>query len=115
MEALSLWRRANLSVGLGGDRTEIVRVEALSCAWRRANLSRTLCRDHACRSALALAPFEFALTPNPLRKSSASKRSRCGAERICLDLSEPSAEIVCVEELSLWRRANFLAFAANGL
>ena len=35
-----------------------------------------------------------------------SKRSRCGAVRICLDLGEPSAEILRVEALSLWRRAN---------
>ena len=37
-----------------------------------------------------------------------SKRSRCGAVRICLSLGEPSAEIVPVEALSLWRRAIFL-------
>ena len=29
-----------------------------------------------------------------------SKRSRCGAVRICLDLGEPSAEIVRVEALA---------------
>ena len=45
---------------------------------------------------------------DPLRGSCASKRSRCGAVRICLSLGEPSAEIVCVEALSLWRRAIFL-------
>ena len=37
-----------------------------------------------------------------------SDRSRCGAVRICLDLGEPSAEILRVEALSLWRRAIFL-------
>ena len=37
-----------------------------------------------------------------------SKRSRCGAVRICLSLGEPSAEIVRVEALSLWRRAIFI-------
>ena len=40
---------------------EIVRVEALSL-WRRANSSksrRTLSGDHACRSALAVAPCDF--------------------------------------------------------
>ena len=37
-----------------------------------------------------------------------SKRSRCGAVRICLEPDEPSAEIVRVEALSLWRRAFFL-------
>ena len=45
---------------------------------------------------------------DPLRRSCASKRSRCGAVRICLSLGEPSAEIVRVEALSLWRRAVFL-------
>ena len=50
---------------------------------------------------------KFVLSPmNPLRGSCVSKRSRCGAVRICLDLGEPSAEIVRVEALSLWRRAN---------
>ena len=45
---------------------------------------------------------------DPLRGSCASKRSRCGAVRICLSVGEPSAEIVRVEALSLWRRAIFL-------
>ena len=93
----------------GEPSAEIARVEALSL-WRRANLSwsrRTLCGDPACRSALAVAPCEFILSAaNPLRRSCVSKRSRCGAVRICLDLGEPSAEILRVEALSLWRRAN---------
>ena len=95
----------------GEPSAEIVRVEALSL-WRRANLSwsrRTLCGDPACRSALAVAPCEFVLTlANPLRRSCASDRSRCGAVRICLGRGEPSAEIVRVGSLSLWRRAIFL-------
>ena len=45
---------------------------------------------------------------DPLRRSCASKRSCCGAVRVCLSLGEPSAEIVRVEALSLWRRAIFL-------
>ena len=45
---------------------------------------------------------------DPLRRSCASKRSRCGAVRICFSLGEPSADIVRVEVLSLWRRAIFL-------
>ena len=45
---------------------------------------------------------------DPLRRSCASKRSRCGAVRICLSLGEPSAGIVRVEAVSLWRRAIFL-------
>ena len=66
-----------------------------------------LCGDRACRSALAVAPCEFVLSPmNPLRGSCVSKRSRCGAVRICLERGEPSAGIVRVEALSLWRRAN---------
>ena len=45
---------------------------------------------------------------DPLRGSCVSKRSRCGAVRICPSLGEPSAEIARVEALSLWRRAFFL-------
>ena len=45
---------------------------------------------------------------DPLRRSCASKRSRCGAVRICLSLGEPSAENVRVEALLLRRRAFFL-------
>ena len=45
---------------------------------------------------------------NPLRRSCVSKRSRRGAVRILLNLGEPSAEIVRVEALSLWRRAILL-------
>ena len=45
---------------------------------------------------------------DPLQRSCASKRSRCGAVRICLSLGEPSAETVRVEALSLWRCAIFL-------
>ena len=44
----------------------------------------------------------------PLRRSCVSKCSRCGAARILLSLGEPSAEIVRVEALSLWRRAVLL-------
>ena len=48
---------------------------------------------------------EFVLTAaNPLRRSCVSKGSRCGAVRP--ELGEPSAEIVRVEALSLWRCAN---------
>ena len=45
---------------------------------------------------------------NPLRRSCVSKRSRCGAVPLLLSLGEPSAEIVRVEALSLWRRAILL-------
>ena len=33
--------------------------------------------------------------------------------RICLELGEPSAEIVRVETPSLWRRANFLGLSGD--
>ena len=45
---------------------------------------------------------------DPLRRSCASKPSRCGAVRICLSLGDPSTEIVRVETFLLWRRAIFL-------
>ena len=50
----------------------------------------------------------------PLRGSCVSKCSRCGAVRILLSLGEPSAEIVRVEALSLWRRAIFTGAASAG-
>ena len=54
-----------------------------------------------------VAPCELVLSSaNSLRRLCASKRSRCGAVQMCLELGEPSAEIVRVEALSLWRRAN---------
>ena len=43
---------------------------------------------------------------NPLRRLCVSKRSRCGAVRMCLELGEPFAEILRVKALSLWRRAS---------
>ena len=46
---------------------------------------------------------------NPLRGSCVSERSRCGAVQIFYVADEPSAGIVRVEVLSLWRRANFKA------
>ena len=57
-----------------------------------------------------MAPCEFQFSPtNPLlRGSCVSERSRCGAVQIFYVACEPSAEIVCVGPLSLWRRANFL-------
>ena len=45
---------------------------------------------------------------NRLRGSAWSKRSRCGAVRICEVPDEPSAGIVRVEVLPLRRRANLL-------
>ena len=73
-----------ICLDLGEPSAEILRVEALSL-WRRANLSwsrRALCGDRACRIALAVAPCASVLSPmNPLRRSCVSKRSRCGAVR----------------------------------
>ena len=90
---------------------EIVRVESLSL-WRRANFKarrRTLCGDCACRIALAVAPCESQSSrTNPLRRLCVSDRSRCGAVRTFYVADKPSAEIVRVESLSLWRRANFI-------
>ena len=101
--------------------------------WRRANSScprRTLCRDPACRSSLAVAPCKCVLlsanhpacrsalavapcecvllSANPVRRSCLSRRSRCGAARMRLALGEPSAEILLVQALLLWRRSVFL-------
>ena len=56
-----------------------------------------------------MAPCEFQSSPtNPLRGSCVSGRSRCGAVRISKLADEPSAGIVRVGALSLWRRENFL-------
>ena len=79
-----------------------------SCA-KSSCSRRTLCGDPACRSAVAVAPCKFVLSSaNPLRRSRVSKRSRCGAVRMRLALDEPSAEMLRVEALSLWRRSIFL-------
>ena len=89
-----------------------VRVESLSL-WRRANSKArlpTLCGDRVCRIALVVAPCEFSTSfANPRRGSCLSNRSRCGAARILKLVSQPSAGIVRVESLSMWRRANLKA------
>ena len=83
VEAPSLWRRANVfELGEPSAHAETVRVEALS----------------PCECVLSSA--------NPLRRLHVSKRSRCGAVRICPTRGEPVAEILRIEALSLWRRAN---------
>ena len=57
-----------------------------------------------------MVPCEFSSWPaNPLRRLCVLNRSRCGAVRISKLVDEPSAEIVRVGALSLWRRANFKA------
>ena len=69
----------------------------------------TLCGDSRGRGSKSEDFLRFLRSArDPLRRSCASKRSGCGAVRICLSLGEPSAEIVRVEALSLWRRALFL-------
>ena len=73
--------------------------------WPRA----TLCGDSRGRGSKTEDFLRFLLAArDPLRRSCASKRSRCGAVRICLSLGEPSAEIVRVEALSLWRCSEHL-------
>ena len=66
------------------------------------------CGDSRGRGSKTRDFLRFWCARDPLRRSCASKRSRCGAVRICLSLGEPSAEIARVEALSLWRRAIFL-------
>ena len=88
-----------------------LRVESLSL-WCSANFKshrQTICGDCACQIALAAAPCELQSSPtDPQRRLCVSNRSRCGAVRIS-KLADKPAEIVLVESLSLWRRANFKA------
>ena len=57
-----------------------------------------------------MAPCEFSTSPtNIVRGSCVSERSRCGAVRISKLADEPSAGIVRIGALSLWRRANLHA------
>ena len=68
----SCYGAVRICLELGKPAAEIARVEALSL-WRNANLSLTLCKDPACRSALAVVPCEFVLlSVNPLRRSCVS-------------------------------------------
>ena len=105
VEELSLQRRAHLRLG---------RARQLSL-WRRANVlsyaRRTLAGGCPCQSALAVAPRECVSSlANPLllQRSCASKRSCCGAARMCVESGEPSSsvDILRIEVLSLWRGAN---------
>ena len=68
---------------------------------------RTLYRDRACRSALAVVPRASLSSPmNPLQGSGVSERSRCGAAPILPWTDEPSTGIGRVGALSLWCRAH---------
>ena len=59
------------------------------------------------RSVLVVVSFKYVLNlTNPLLRSCISKRSRNTIIRICLELGESSAEIVCIKAFSLWQRAN---------
>ena len=84
---------------------EVQKRTSYDFCWSRA----TLCGDSRGRGSKTEDFLRFLrCARDPLRRSCASKRSRCGAVRICLSLGEPSAEIVRVEALPLWRRAIFL-------
>ena len=81
--------------------------EHLHTALAQSNLHRPTCTEHM-RKALARSNWRRALAQSnllralaqrcardPLRRSCASKRSRCGAVRICLSLGEPCGDCVC--------------------
>ena len=83
----------------------MVEVKKLRTFYDFCGARATLCGDSRGRGSKTEDFLRFlACARDPLRRSCASKRSRCGAVRICLSLDEP--EIVRVEALSLWRRAN---------
>ena len=87
----------------------MVEVQKLRTFYDFCGARATLCGDSRGRGSKTEDFLRFLRSArDPLRRSCASKRSRCGAVRICLSLGEPSAEIVRVEALSLWRRAIFL-------
>ena len=82
--SLSLWRRANYLRGrrtLCRDCACRIALAVAPCEFLRGR--RTLCGDCACRIALAVAPREFQSSPtNPLRRLCVSERSRCG-QNLC--------------------------------
>ena len=88
----------------------IVRVGALSLHAAPCELSTwptNPLRGSCVSSALAVAPCAFARSPtNPLRGSRVSERSRCGAVRTFYVAEKPTAGIVRVGALSLWRRVH---------
>ena len=107
------WSRGLFTISAGRARPSaeirVVEVQKLRTfydfCWPRA----TLCGDSRGRGSKTEDFLRFLrCARDPLRRSCASKRSCCGAVRVCLSLGEPSAEIVRVEVLSLWRRAIFL-------
>ena len=87
----------------------MVEVQKLRTFYDFTHARATLCGDSRGRGSKTEDFLRFLrCARHPLRRSCASKRSRCGAVRICLSLGKPSAEIVRVEALSRWRRAIFL-------
>ena len=91
------------------DPLRVVEVEKLRTFYDFCGPRATLCGDSRGRGSKTEDFLRFVrCARDPLRGSCVLKRSRCGAVRICLSLGEPSAEIVRVEVLSLWRRAIFL-------
>ena len=93
----------------------MVEVQKLKTFYDFSGPRATLCRDSRGRGSKTEGFLRLLRSArDPLRRSCVSKRSRCGAVRICLSLGEPSAEIVRVEALSLWRRAIY-SCSRNGL
>ena len=87
----------------------MVEVKKLRTFYDFCSARATLCGDSRGRGLKTGDFLRFLRSArDPLRRSCASKRSHCGAVRICLSLGEPSAEIVRVAALSLRRRAIFL-------
>ena len=88
---------ARPSAGIG-----VVEVQKLEVFCDSCGACATLCGDRRGRGAKTADLLRFCgARMNPLRRSCVSS----GAVRIRFSLGEPSAEIVRVEALSLWRRA----------
>ena len=87
----------------------VVEVQKLRTFYDFCKPRATLCGDSRGRGSKTEGFLRFVQAArDPLRRSCVPKRSRCGAVRVRLSLGEPSAEIVRVEALSLWRRASLL-------
>ena len=75
----------------------MVEVQKLRTFYDICGARATLCGDLRGRGSKTEDFLRFLLAArDPLRRSCAWKRSRCGAVQICLSLGEPSAEIVRV-------------------
>ena len=92
----------------------MVEVQKLRTFYDFCGARATLCGDSRGRGSKTAGFLRFLRRArDPVRRSCAAKRSRCGAVRMRFSLGEPSAEIVRVEALSLWRRA--FSGSRNGL